>query len=122
MSTPDLHQFDNRTTGISKIFTGCFDINLVLLLIPPFYFKNLKAMKILKTIILSIISILLLNTVNAQKEHKAYYDNGNIKEEGQFDTDGKGTGNWKFYSEDGTLSYTGRYEKGSPNGEFKFYN
>ena len=40
--------------------------------IPDFYVKILKAMKILKTTLLVIITVLFINMVNAQKENKAY--------------------------------------------------
>ena len=73
-----------------------------------------------KTILLLIFSILVINTY-AQK--KVYYDNGNLKQIGQYDTNGKATGVWKFYYEDvdGQLKDIGKYEKGSATGEWKSY-
>ncbi len=76
----------------------------------------------MKTILLVIITVLIINTVNAQKEHKKYHDNGNLKEEGWFDSNGKGIGDWKFYDEYGKLNQTGSYVNGAPDGEFRFYN
>jgi antitoxin component YwqK of YwqJK toxin-antitoxin module len=79
-------------------------------------------MKSLKIIIIAIITTLFINTSNAQKKHTVYYDSGNLKEEGQFDSSGKGTGDWKTYYENGTLKVIGSYTEGKPDGEFKFYN
>ncbi len=78
-------------------------------------------MKTIKIITLLIVTVLFINSVNAQKEQKKYHDNGNLKVEGQYDDNGKGTGQWKFHFEDGTLEKVGSYVDGGRNGDWEFY-
>lgn len=51
---------------------------------------------------------------------KFYYENGKLKEEGSF-KDGKETGLWKTYFENEKLKETGNYKNGLKDGEWKTY-
>ncbi|NND94442.1 MAG: toxin-antitoxin system YwqK family antitoxin [Flavobacteriales bacterium] len=48
------------------------------------------------------------------------YDNGNIKEEGNYEN-GLRKGKWTFFYPDGKLSQKGSFRKGKPHGEWKWY-
>ncbi len=52
--------------------------------------------------------------------HKKYYNNGNLREEGQL-KNGQGNGEWKYYYENGQLKSVGNYENGKKTGEWKYY-
>lgn len=58
----------------------------------------------------------------AQKQHKSFYDDGVVKEEGQFDANSKQDGEWKMYFESGKLWNTVNYKNGKLVGERRFYN
>lgn len=75
-----------------------------------------------KSIIILLFASLVSLSAFAQKEHKTFYDNGKIKEEGQYDKYGKEAGDWKFFYEDGTLSSISKFKKGKAIGEWKFYD
>ncbi|MDT8400492.1 MAG: hypothetical protein RQ743_02265 [Bacteroidales bacterium] len=51
---------------------------------------------------------------------KNYYENGNIKEEGEYDYNRR-TGFWNFYNRDGSIIQTGSYRNGRPEGLWKWY-
>src|SRR5690606_20037767 len=54
--------------------------------------------------LITLTALLLTHIfVFAQKEHKTFYENGNIEIQGQFDENGKPTGEWKYYEENGKV-------------------
>ncbi|RZK62077.1 MAG: hypothetical protein EOO85_32660, partial [Pedobacter sp.] len=70
-----------------------------------------------------IITILFTSVcAKAQKEHKLFYENGNVKEVGQLDTNGKETGQWKYYHKDGKLWRIGSFENGKLSGDVIVYH
>ncbi|MFK7771181.1 MAG: hypothetical protein AB8F94_03540 [Saprospiraceae bacterium] len=72
---------------------------------------------------LMLFSILFFATqIDAQEIKKEYHENGNLKSEGQYDANNKGTGEWKFYHESGKLEKNGNYLKGVPDGDWKYYD
>jgi antitoxin component YwqK of YwqJK toxin-antitoxin module/peroxiredoxin len=75
----------------------------------------------MKNTLLFLISILFTISLSAQTEHKEYYDNGDLKEVGQYNSEGKGTGEWKFYDENGKLKSIGKYKDGKAVGEWLTY-
>ncbi|MFT4684883.1 MAG: antitoxin component YwqK of YwqJK toxin-antitoxin module [Flavobacteriales bacterium] len=58
----------------------------------------------MKKIIL-FIAVALLSTIANAQEHKEYYENGQLKEIGKYEN-GKETGEWKEYTENGKLINT----------------
>jgi antitoxin component YwqK of YwqJK toxin-antitoxin module len=76
----------------------------------------------MKKAVLFLITILFINLSYAQKEHKEYYDNGDLKKIGKYDSDGNGTGEWKFYHKNGQLRKIGKYKIGKQTGEWKIYH
>ena len=79
-------------------------------------------MKFFKINLLLICFLSSCFILNAQEKTKNYHDNGNLKSEGQYDADGNGIGEWKFYYESGKLQKTGNYLNGTPDGEWKYYD
>lgn len=75
----------------------------------------------MKTIILFLLTLLFSSSLIAQEKHKEYYDNGKLKESGQYDANGKGYGTWKFYTKNGELECIRNYLNGRTNGEVKYY-
>lgn len=59
-------------------------------------------------------------TTSGQKN--VYYKNGKLKKTGKYDANGKDTGEWKFYHENGQLESIGSFKNGEKIGEWKFYN
>jgi len=57
----------------------------------------------------------------SQTEHKTFYDNGNPKIVGQFDENGKCTGEWNYYLENGQLEKKGSFINQQQIGEWIFY-
>lgn len=53
-------------------------------------------------------------------EWKNFYDNGNVKEKGQYD-DNRRTGSWEFSNLEGRIIQTGQYRNGRPEGLWKWY-
>jgi len=53
-------------------------------------------------------------------EWKNYFENGNIKEEGEYDNNRR-TGNWTFFNIEGKIIQTGQYRNGRPEGLWKWY-
>lgn len=50
------------------------------------------------------------------------HKNGKLKKSGKYDSNGKETGEWKFYTQNEDLESIGRYENGEKHGEWKdFY-
>mgnify|MGYP006281872019 CR=1 FL=1 len=49
-----------------------------------------------------------------------YYDDGKIREEGEYNNNSK-TGTWKFYDRDGNTVQTGTYRGGRPEGLWQWY-
>lgn len=57
----------------------------------------------------------------SQTEHKIYHKNGNLKQVGQFDENGKCTGEWKYYDYNGELEKVGNFINQLQIGEWFFY-
>ena len=76
----------------------------------------------MKQLILFLIAALLINISYTQNEHKEYYENGNLMETGQYNEDGKATGEWKIYHENGRIKGVGKYENGKMIGRWRYYN
>ena len=53
--------------------------------------------------------------------HQVFDKNGNVKRAGKFDENGKKTGEWKYYFEDGTLQATVNFVNGISEGEIRNY-
>ncbi|PQJ82181.1 toxin-antitoxin system YwqK family antitoxin [Polaribacter glomeratus] len=70
--------------------------------------------------IILVLFIFYIQSLNAQVE-KIHFENGNIKEIGEYDSTGKAIGEWKHYHENGQLESIGKYENGEAIGEWKFY-
>lgn len=78
-------------------------------------------MKVKKPILLFLLFITVF-CCYGQKTHKILYENGQLKETGQFDLNQKQTGEWKKYYENGNLYYVVNYENGIDKiGEWKYY-
>ena len=73
---------------------------------------------------LILIFLLFIPTIfcYGQKTYKILYENGQLKETGQFDVNEKQTGEWKKYYENGKLYHVVNYENGVFKGEWKFYD
>lgn len=56
----------------------------------------------------------------SQTEHKIYHENGNLKQVGQFDENGKCTG-WKYYDYNGELEKVGKFINQQQIGDWFFY-
>lgn len=58
-----------------------------------------------------LLFLLFYSTVlsNAQDIHKTFYENGNVKEQGQFDNNGLRDGIWEAYYENGILWGIGKF-------------
>lgn len=79
-----------------------------------------------------VVAVLVSFSVNAQdkKENKkeevtsfvAYYDNGDVRETGEFDNNGKLSGTWKHYDEAGNLVVKGDYVSGKRQGKWLYWN
>lgn len=50
-----------------------------------------------------------------------YYDNGNIKKEGNYNN-GVPSGNWKYYYRDGHIKKEGNFNEGEVSGNWKFWH
>ena len=69
-----------------------------------------------------IFIVTLIQTFSfGQTKHKLVYDNGNIKETGEFNKNGERTGEWISYFEKGNVSSKGKFDNGKPEGEFSAY-
>jgi antitoxin component YwqK of YwqJK toxin-antitoxin module len=71
-----------------------------------------------------LLLLLILNHLVAcsqGKEHKTYYENGQVKEQHYLDETGKVSGKWKVYYENGKLARTGNIKNGENEGEVKQY-
>ena len=79
-------------------------------------------MKTLKnTLTIILIAFISLNVLAQEKSIK-YYDNGNLKQEGFYDENGKGTGEWKFYHESGKIDAKVIFLNGFFNGLHEKYD
>ena len=76
----------------------------------------------MKKLILLIAILFVSPFAFAQQEYKSYYDNGVVKETGQFDANSKQDGAWKMYFESGKLWNIATYRHGKLIGERLFYN
>lgn len=70
----------------------------------------------------SIKSISYYKNGNPDSIYKAWYPDGTMQLEGRYDKDGKRTGTWKTYWENGQLSETEQFEKGELTGKDTQYN
>lgn len=82
---------------------------------------NIRKMKNF-LIILFLSTHLIACSQQPNKEYKKYWENGKLNELGQLDGDGKKTGEFKFYYEDGILHAKVNYMKGSANGKSSNYH
>ncbi len=64
----------------------------------------------MKTRILTFLMLVNYFMFYAQTLHTKNYDNGNLREEGQLDENGKQIGEWKYYYEDGKLERVEKIE------------
>jgi antitoxin component YwqK of YwqJK toxin-antitoxin module len=71
---------------------------------------------------LAVLFFCFVSLSYSQKEYKTYYDNGNIKETGYLDANGKATGEWKMYHENGGLEKIGQCKNSAFVGEWVFYD
>ncbi|PTX09829.1 MORN repeat protein [Sphingobacterium faecium] len=55
------------------------------------------------------------------EEHKTIYTDETLKEQGQFDENGKKTGEWKWYHDNGQLWIIENYKNGKRTGESNEY-
>ncbi|MEQ6125255.1 hypothetical protein AAON49_13690 [Pseudotenacibaculum sp. MALMAid0570] len=62
----------------------------------------------------------ILASAQKKKYHKAYFKNGNLKEEGWFKKDQK-NGYWKFYYNNGTLKKEGHFKNNLETKYWYFY-
>tara|TARA_B110000003_G_C16571540_1_gene504482 strand:+ start:626 stop:1240 length:615 start_codon:yes stop_codon:yes gene_type:complete len=67
-----------------------------------------------KTLLILLLIIPFLSF--SQKKYIKYYDNNNIKVEGNLDSEGKQDGEWKFYYENGKVSDINIFKNGVANG------
>jgi antitoxin component YwqK of YwqJK toxin-antitoxin module len=68
-----------------------------------------------------LFSVSIISSSFAQlKQHKTYYDNGKVEEEGQYKND-KTHGTWKYYYNDGQLYAIENYDEGVKVGEWVSY-
>lgn len=86
------------------------------------YYINIIKKEKMKKLILIILLFSNSILIFAQKNHKTLYENGQLKETGQFDKDEKPTGEWKKYYENGQVWNVINYENGIFKGEWKFYD
>lgn len=72
--------------------------------------------------LVTFLALLLVHVlVFSQTEHKIFYDNGNLKQVGQFDANGNCTGEWKYYGYSGKLEKVGNFLNQQQIGEWFFY-
>ena len=78
-----------------------------------------------KAYLMLLVGFLVFNVRAQNQEHKAYHNNGKIKESGFLDENGEKTGEWKYYDATvgvGSLSEIGSFLNGKKTGEWKrFY-
>jgi len=74
----------------------------------------------MKTIIVILLSNLMITLATAQQT-KTYYDNGQLKEVGSYDKNGKKTSEWKYYYNNGHLLEIGNFKVGKRTGYWIFY-
>ncbi|MBV7441334.1 toxin-antitoxin system YwqK family antitoxin [Weeksellaceae bacterium TAE3-ERU29] len=70
------------------------------------------------TILLLFFSILAFG----QKEYKAFYANGQLRDEGQLNKNGKPVGEWKSYYPSGKVLMISNYENGEIKGNIKSFD
>lgn len=76
----------------------------------------------MKKILFALYILTLSLSCNGQnKEHKTYYDNGQILEDTYFNKEGKLTGEGKAYFKNGQLQSIGKYDNGKMIGNWKQY-
>lgn len=72
--------------------------------------------------LITLLALLLVHVFDfSQTEHKIFYDNGNLKQAGQFDVNGKCTGEWKYYEYSGKLEKVGNFINQQQIEEWFFY-
>ncbi|MDB9961768.1 hypothetical protein OAD62_06695, partial [Oceanihabitans sp.] len=78
-----------------------------------------------KAYVMLLVGFLVFNVQAQNQEHKAYHNNGKIKESGFLDENGEKTGEWKYYDATvgvGKLSEIGSFLNGKKTGEWKSYH
>lgn len=75
-----------------------------------------------KAYLVLLINFLVFNTFAQNIEYKEYFDDGTLKVEGFKDKNGKETGEWKMYYDNGKIKEIGNYLEGQKTSEWKQYD